>query len=642
MSEQYITAKARDPYAKAAAVANLNDYDSAYRDSIADPTAYWAKAAEDISWYRRWDSVLDSSAAPFYKWYSGGQTNMVLNALDRHVEGGRKDQLALIWEGEPCDANGKPKEVRTFTYGQLQIEVNKFANALKGYGLKTGDVVAVYTGRCPEQAIAMLACAKLGIVHNVVYGGLSVEALQSRVEDSKAKLIVTADGCYLAGKVIELKHIADLAAARCPTVETMVVIRRTGHLDDQPLTPEGQTRQTAWWHNAVRDMSGECATVPLEAETPFFIIYTSGSTGRPKGVLHTLGGYMVDVYHALKNVLDFKSGDTLFCTSDAGWVVGHSIVLYGPLMHGITTIMYEGAPAIPNPGRWWRIIQDYKVTVFFTAPTGVRGLMRFGNSYPDAYDKTSMRIMACAGEPLNPEAWEWFNQVIGGGTTCIVDNWWQTETSRPMISNLPVLPFKPGSCNRPMPGVQIDVVDDEGNSVPAEAEGNLVIKNPWPGMLRTIYGDPERYVFQYWSRYAKQGWYLTGDAAKFDKDGYLWVIGRTDDVIKVSGYRLGTAEVESALVSHPAVAEAAVIGLPHNVRGNAIHAFVILKAGVESAANLPEELRNHVGKVMGPIAKPEAVNIVSALPKTRSGKIMRRVLKARALGEPEGDLSTME
>ncbi len=639
MSEQYLTAKARPPYAKAAATANIQDYDTTYAASVADPEAYWAKASTEIDWYQPWDKVLDSSNAPFYKWFVGGKTNMVLNAIDRHVAGGRKDQLALIWEGEPCDAAGKPKEVRTFTYGELQREVNKFANVLKLYGLQTGDVVAIYTGRCPEQAIAMLACAKLGIVHNVVYGGLSVDALKSRVEDSQAKLLVTADGCYLANKIVELKHIADESVAQCPSVETVITIRRTGHLNNNPQ-PAGAKQ--VWWDAAMAIASAECETVALDAESPFFIIYTSGSTGRPKGVLHTLGGYMVDVQHTLKNVLDIKDGDTLFCTSDAGWVVGHSIVLYGPLMHGITTIMYEGGPAIPNPGRWWDIIERYKVTLFFTAPTGVRGLMRFGDDWPNKYNKRSMRLMACAGEPLNPEAWEWFNKVIGGGDTCIIDNWWQTETARPMISNLPILPLKPGSCNRAMHGIEIDVVDDEGNTVPANVEGNLVIKGPWPGMLRTIYGDPERYVSQYWSKYAKQGWYLTGDAAKFDEDGYLWVIGRTDDVIKVSGYRLGTAEVESALVSHPQVAEAAVIGLPHPVRGNAIHAYVILKMGVENRPELPEELRAHVGKVMGPIAKPESVTIVSLLPKTRSGKIMRRVLKARALGEPEGDTSTIE
>jgi acetyl-CoA synthetase len=636
MSDQYVTAKFRKPVAAAKKIANLQDYDKAYKASLRDPEKYWAKAASELSWHKKWRRVLDTSKAPFYKWFVGGKINMVTNAIDRHVDSPRKNKVALIWEAE----NG---EVRQFTYFQLQREVNKFANVLKSLGLKTGDCVAVYTGRCPEQAIAMLACAKLGITHNVVYGGLSVEALQSRIEDSEAKALVTADGCYLNNKIVELKKIADEAVARCPTIQNVVVIRRTGHLDNErKMNDDDRLQREIWWHEAMANVSTKCETVALDAEHPFFIIYTSGSTGKPKGIVHTLGGYMVDVHHTLKNVLDIKENDTIFCTSDAGWIVGHSIVLYGPLMHGITTVMYEGAPAVPNPARWWDIIERHGVTLFFTAPTGVRGLMRFGDEYPNRHDRSSLRLMACAGEPLNPEAWHWFFDVIGGGKTAVIDNWWQTETSRPMVSNLPTLPMKPGSCARPMPGVAIDVVDDDGKSVGKEVEGNLVIKSPWPGMLRTIFKDPERYVDQYYSKYKKQMWYLTGDAAKFDKNGYLWVIGRTDDVLKVSGYRLGTAEVESALVSHPAVAEAAVIGLPHEIRGNAIHAFVILRVGIENKPELPEELRLHVGKVMGPIAKPEAVNIVSALPKTRSGKIMRRVLKARALGQPEGDLTTME
>lgn len=634
--DQYITAKARKPVAAAAkaALVSPSEYAKLLRASLRDPEKFWLKAASELLWFKLPKRALNAKKAPFFTWFEGGKTNLVHNAIDRWVDSPRKNKVALIWEAESG-------EVRQFTYFQLQREVNKFANVLKGRGISKGDRVAVYTGRCPEQAIAMLACAKIGAVHNVVYGGLSVEALQQRVDDSEAKLLVTADGCFLNNKIVELKSIADEAVARCPSVKDVVVIRRTGHKNGEPLHPGGAAAY-AWWDDVMKDASTVCATVQLDAEAPFFIIYTSGSTGRPKGVLHTLGGYMVDVYHSLKWTLDIKESDSLFCTSDAGWIVGHSIVLYGPLLHGITTVMYEGAPGVPNPGRWWEMLERHGVTLFFTSPTGVRGLMRFGDDWPNKYDKSRVRLMACAGEPLNPEAWEWFNRVIGGGKAAIIDNWWQTETARPMISNLASMSLKPGSCARAMPGVEIDIVDDAGNSVGPEVEGNLVIKRPWPGMLRTIFKDPERYVSQYWSKYAKQGWYLTGDAAKFDKDGYVWVIGRTDDVIKVSGYRLGTAEVESALVSHPSVAEAAVIGLPHAVRGNAIHAYVILKNGVLNTPELPELLRAHVGRVMGPIAKPEAVNIVSALPKTRSGKIMRRVLKARALGEPEGDLSTME
>jgi acetyl-CoA synthetase len=631
MADQFVTAKFRKPLAAAVKQANLTDYAAVYRKSLRDPETYWAQTAAELHWHRKWRKVLDASKAPFYKWFVGGKTNMVTNAIDRHVDSLRKNRVALIWEGERG-------EIRQFTYFQLQREVNKFANVLKAEGIVQGDRVAIYTGRCPEQAIAMLACAKIGAVHNVVYGGLSVDALQSRIEDSAAKLLVTADGCFLNNKIVELKQIADAAVARCPSVHSVLVIQRTGHV---PTLNAGKVREQ-WWHEAMSGVSPVCKTVPLDAEAPFFIIYTSGSTGRPKGVVHTLGGYMVDVHHAWRNTMDVKDGDTLFCTSDAGWIVGHSIVLYGPLLHGITTVMYEGAPAVPNPGRWWDIIARHGVTLFFTSPTGVRGLMRFGDDWPRAHDLSSLRLMACAGEPLNPEAWEWFYREIGGSKRPLIDNWWQTETARPMISALPALKVKPGSCALPMPGVEIDVVDESGRSVGPEVEGALVIKRPWPGMLRTIFNDPERYVSQYWSAYRKQGWYLTGDAAKFDKDGYLWVIGRTDDVLKVSGYRLGTAEVESALVSHPAVAEAAVIGLPHEIRGTAIHAFVIVRQGVAVDAALPETLRLHVGKVMGPIARPESVSIVSSLPKTRSGKIMRRVLKARALGEPEGDTSTME
>ena len=620
----------RPPLPDAAANANLRDHDAVYKRSIDDPEGFWAEQARELEWYAPWDRVLDAGAAPFYKWFPGGKTNVVLNALDRHVRLGspRRNQLALIWEGEPGDT-------RQYTYLDLHREVCRFANVLIGLGLKKGDRVAIYMGRVPEQAIAMLACAKLGIVHSVVYGGLSVDALGSRVADAEARAIITADGGWLNGKIVELKKIADQAAERAPSVEKLIVVRRTAQ------AVEMRPGRDLWWHELMTPaVSAQCETVPLDAEDLFFTIYTSGSTGAPKGIAHTVGGYLVDVHAALKWVLDFKPGDTLFCTSDAGWIVGHSIVLYGPLMAGITTVMYEGAPGFPNPERWWTIIEKYGVTLFFTAPTGVRGLMRFGNEPPQKHDLSSLRLLACAGEPLNPEAWRWFYEVIGRGVTPVVDNWWQTETSRPMIAGFISTPIKPGSCCRPVPGVVLDVVDEEGRSLPPGQEGALVIKAPWPGMLRTIYRDPQRYVDQYWSRYP--GIYLTGDSAPIDADGYVWVIGRVDDVLKVSGYRLGTAEVESALVSHPSVAEAAVIGLPHEIRGNAIHAFVILRAGIVASPVLAEEIRQHVGKVMGPIAKPETVDIVAALPKTRSGKIMRRVLKARALGQPEGDLSTLE
>jgi acetyl-CoA synthetase len=618
------------PLAEPARIANLQDYDAVYKRSVEDPEGYWAEQAEELAWYTPFEKVLDESEAPFYKWFVGGKTNIVLNALDRHATSWRRNKLALIWEGEKG-------EVRTFSYLQLAQETSKFANVLKALGVHKGERVAIYMGRSPEQMIAMLACAKIGAVHTVVYGGLSVDALRSRIADARAKVVVTADGSFMNGKVVELKKIADEAVGHEPCVQTMVVVKRTD--SNATLVPG----RDYWWHElmALPIAAPKCETEHLDAEDPFFIIYTSGSTGAPKGVVHTVGGYMVDVYSTLKYVLDFQEQDTLFCTSDAGWIVGHSIMLYGPLMHGITSVIYEGSPSYPYPDRWWQIVEKYQVSLFFTAPTGVRGLMRFGNSWPERRDLASLRLLAVAGEPLNPEAWRWFYEVVGRGNCPLIDNWWQTETSRPMISNFATLPMKPGSCCKAVPGVVLDILDEQGQPCAPGVEGSLVIKRPWPAMLRTIYGDDERYRSQYYATYPGNV-YLTGDSAKWDEDGYMWVIGRVDDVIKVSGYRLGTAEVESALVSHPSVAEAAVIGLPHEVKGNAIYAYVILRQGHEPSDALADELRRHVGEHMGPIARPEQVTIVGSLPKTRSGKIMRRVLKAQALGQPLGDLSTME
>ncbi len=624
-----VTAAPLPPLAHAAAIANLQDYTAAAARADTDPAAYWDEAGRALHWFTPYTRVLDADDAPFYKWFTGGTTNLCYNALDVHLATPRRNMLALIWEGEPG-------EIRSYSYWQLHREVCRFANVLKALGVRKGDRVAIYTGRCPEQVIAMLACARIGAVHTVVYGGLSTEALRSRIEDAQAKLLVVADGSYLSGKTINLKTIADAAVEHCPSIESCVVIRRTGQ------GGELRAGRDYGWDElmALPIASATCPAEMLDAEDPLFIIYTSGSTGQPKGVVHTVGGYMVDVYTTLRDVLDIKPGDTLFCTSDAGWIVGHSIVLYGPLLHGITTIMYEGGLAFPFPDRWWSIVERHGVTILATAPTGVRGLMRFGDAWPKRRDLSSLRLLSCAGEPLNPEAWRWFYTVIGRAQCPIIDSWWQTETARPMISSLVAAPTKPGSCAFPVPGTAIQILDEQGNEVPPGGEGALVITRPWPGMLRTIYGDPQRYVEQYWSTYP--GKYLTGDAARRDADGFVWIIGRTDDVIKVSGYRLGTAEVESALVSHPAVAEAAVIGLPHALRGNAIHAYVILRAGHEATPALGEVLRAHVAQVMGPIARPESVTFPGTLPKTRSGKIMRRVLKAQALGEPLGDLSTIE
>ncbi|HEY0606538.1 MAG TPA: acetate--CoA ligase [Herpetosiphonaceae bacterium] len=616
------------PNPQLATQAHVGDYQALHRRSLQEPEAFWREAAQQITWSAPFTSVLDDSQAPFYKWFTGGKTSLVTNTLERHLPD-RSNQIALIWEGESG-------ETRRFTYAELNTEVNRFANVLKSLGVHKGDRIAIYMPRIPEQAIAMLATAKIGAVHTVVYGGLSTEALHARIADAAAKVVVTADGGHLNGKIVELKQITDAAIEGVASVETVICVKHAGNsIARQPLDRD--------WHELMADpaLDQPCPTEQLDSEEPFFIIYTSGSTGAPKGVVHTLGGYLVDLYTSLQWALDFREGDIIFCTSDAGWIVGHSIVLYGPLMHGITTVMYEGAPTFPNPGRWWQIVQKYGVTIFYTAPTGVRGLMRFGEEWPARFDLSSLRLLSIAGEPLNPEAWRWFYEQIGGRRCPVIDSWWQTETSKPMISNLATLPMKPGSCGVPMPGVEIAVVDDEGNPVPPDTEGRLIIKRPWPAMLRTVYNDSERYIQQYWSQLP--GAYLTGDAARIDADGYTWIIGRTDDVIKVSGYRLGTAEVESALVSHPAVAEAAVIGLPHEVKGNAIHAYVILRQGFEDTGEpLVSELKAHVGTTMGPIAKPETITVVPKLPKTRSGKIMRRVLKARALGQPEGDLSTIE
>ncbi|WP_029214896.1 acetate--CoA ligase [Kallotenue papyrolyticum] len=615
------------PNPELAAQAQVGDYQALYRRSLEQPNDFWAQVAQWIDWHRPFTQVLDDSRAPFYRWFVGGATNVVTNALERHLPT-RGDQTALIWEGEDGS-------VRTFSYRQLHEAVNRCANMLARLGVQRGDRVAIYMPRIPEQAIAMLATAKLGAIHTVVYGGLSREALHARIADAEAKVVITADGGHLNGKIVELKRITDAAVVDAPSVETVVCVRHAGNAIDR------QARDRDW-HALMSEpgLDAPCPTASMDAEDPFFIIYTSGSTGAPKGVVHTVGGYLVDVYSSLKWALDLREGDVLFCTSDAGWIVGHSIVLYGPLMHGITTIMYEGAPAYPDPGRWWRIIERHRATIFYTAPTGVRGLMRFGAEWPNKYDLSSLRLLSIAGEPLNPEAWRWYFEHIGRRRCPVIDSWWQTETARPMISNLPNLPMKPGSCGVPMPGVAIAIVDDEGRPAPPDSEGRLIITRPWPGMLRTVYKDPDRYVNQYWSQVP--GAYLTGDAARIDRDGYTWVIGRVDDVIKVSGYRLGTAEVESALVSHPAVAEAAVIGLPHEVKGNAIHAFVLLRQDYEASDQLAEELRQHVAATMGPIARPETVTIVPKLPKTRSGKIMRRVLRAQALGQPLGDLSTLE
>ncbi len=602
--------------------------DELYNFAEKDYEGFWAKEAEELHWFQKWDKVLDDSNKPFFKWFTEGKTNICYNCLDVHLDSARRNKLALIWEGEDG-------EFKSFSYFALHRDVNKFANVLKSLGVHKSDRVTIYMGRIPELAIAMLACARIGAVHSVVYGGFSVEALHERIDDSESKVLITCDGAYQRGKIIELKQISDEALQRAATVSSVVVVKRTGHeINMEP-------GRDMWYHDlmALPIASSEENVEMMDAEDPLFLLYTSGTTGKPKAILHVHGGYMVGTYTTLKYVFDIHEDDRFWCAADPGWITGHSYIVYGPLLNGVTSFMYEGAPTFPYPSRWWQMIEKYGINILYTAPTAIRGLMRFGEAWPNRHDLSSLRLLGTVGEPINPEAWKWYYKVIGNEKCPIMDTWWQTETGMFMITPMPCTPLKPGSGTLPFPGLQMDILDEEGNPVKPGEEGFLVIKNSWPAMLRTIWNDPDRYVEQYWSKY--DGMYLTGDSAKRDEDGYYWIIGRVDDVIKVSGYRLGSAEIESALVSHPAVAEAAAIALPHEVKGNAIHAFVILRDGYKRTDTFVEELRKHVGHEMGPIAKPEHIEIVDSLPKTRSGKIMRRVLKAKALGVDPGNISTL-
>jgi acetyl-CoA synthetase len=607
----------------------FKSYDELYQWSIKNPEEFWADQANELEWFQKWDKVLDDSNAPFYKWFVGAKTNIIHNAIDRHVKTWRRNKLALIWEGEDGT-------LRTFSYHFLDHQVSKIANVLKSMGVQKGDIVTIYLPRVPELLFFMMACAKIGAAHSVVYGGFSVEALADRLDDAKSRVLVTADGGYMRNKIIELKQISNEAMARTPSVQTCIVVRRTGH--DVHM----ESGRDLWLDDllSLPIATAKCKTEVVDAEDPLFILYTSGTTGRPKGVVHTHGGYMVGTYATLKYVFDVKEEDRWWCAADPGWITGHSYIVYSPFLNGATSFMYEGAPNYPYPDRWWSLIARYAVSILYTAPTAIRGLMRFGDAWPNRHDLSTLRVLGSVGEPINPEAWRWYHNVIGGGRCPIMDTWWQTETGHFMITPTPVVPLKPGSATRPFLGIDIDVVHEDGSSCGANEDGLLIVKQPWPGMLRTILNDPDRYTNTYWEKVPNV--YTVGDSARMDEDGYVWVIGRLDDVIKVSGYRLGTAEVESALVSHPAVAEAAAIGLPHELKGNAIHTFVILREGVDATPHLEEELKAHVGHEIGPIARPEKVDFVSTLPKTRSGKIMRRVLKAQALGQDVGDVSTLE
>ena len=609
-------------------IKSMAQYERMYRESVRNPEKFWGRVAEELEWFKKWRQVMQWKL-PFAKWFVGGKTNICYNCLDRHLETPRKNKAALIWEGEPG-------EVRTLTYQQLHHEVCKFANVLKILEIKKGDRVVIYMGMVPELPIAMLACARIGAVHSVVFGGFSADALRDRTNDAQAVAVITQDGAFRRGTEIRLKSSVDEALKEAPSVRNVIVFRRSG---TQVNMEPGRDH---WWHELVKAASEKCPAEPLDSEHILFTLYTSGTTGKPKGVVHTTGGYMVYVYLTTKYVFDLTDEDTYWCTADIGWVTGHSYILYGPLLNGATSLMYEGAPNYPNPDRFWEIVERHKVNIFYTAPTAIRAFTKWGDEWPKKHDLSSLRLLGTVGEPINPEAWMWYQRNIGKGRCPIVDTWWQTETGGILITPLPgATPTKPGTATRPFFGIVPDVVDRAGNPVPANTGGYLVIREPWPAMLRTIWGDDERYRRQYWSEI--EGLYFSGDGARKDKDGYYWIMGRVDDVINVGGHRLGTMEVESALVSHDKVAEAAVVGRPDELKGQAIVAFVTLEGAYSPSENLREELRQHVVKEIGPIAKPDDLRFTDSLPKTRSGKIMRRLLREIAAGGAvKGDVTTLE
>ncbi|MEX2236947.1 MAG: acetate--CoA ligase [Dehalococcoidia bacterium] len=619
-----------ESFADRAHIGSLEEYSHLYDASINDRFRFWSDMADKLTWFKRWDTVFQRDGHHF-EWYAGGKTNLSFNCLDRHLDGPTQNKAALIWEGE----DGAERILR---YQDMHREVCRFANGLKSLGVEKGDRVGIYMPLVPELAIAMLACARIGAVHNVVFGGFSAEAVRDRMVDSQAKVLITADGGLRRGGVVPLKKNVDDAVAQTPSIEKVIVFKRLGNdiaWDD---------RRDVWWHDLVADQSLDCPPAEVDAEDPLFILYTSGTTGKPKGVLHTTGGYMVGTFLSTKLVFDLKDEDTFWCTADVGWVTGHTYVVYGPMLNGATSLMYEGAPNWPQPDRIWAIIEKYRVNTLYTAPTAIRSFIRAGNEWPEKHDLTSLRLLGTVGEPINPEAWMWYHEVIGGGRCPIVDTWWQTETGSIMITPLPgAIPTKPGSATLPFFGCEPDVVDAAGESVPPGGGGFLVLKNPPPSMARTLYGDDERFQQEYWSRYAEQGWYFAGDGARRDEDGYYWVLGRVDDVINVAGHRLGTMEIESALVSHPTVAEAAVVGRPDELKGTGIVAFVTLKAGQEPSDEAAAVLREQVVKEIGALARPDEIRWADALPKTRSGKIMRRLLREIAAGsESTGDTTTLE
>ncbi len=606
--------------------ANVNNA-AIYKKAAKNPEKFWAGFAKELDWFEKWNKV-STWKAPHSKWFLGGKLNVSYNCIDRHVTTARKNKAAIIWEAESGES-------RTITYWELYREVNRFANVLKSLGVKKGDRVTIYLPMIPELAVAMLACARIGAPHSIVFGGFSAESLRDRINDSQARILITSDGGYRRGKVIPLKKNADDALKDAPTVEKVIVVNRVGAAAGSKMTKG----RDLWWHDLMAKAGPYCEPEKMDSEDMLFMLYTSGTTGKPKGIVHTTGGYLVGVYATTKLVFDLKEEDTYWCTADIGWVTGHSYIIYGPLANGATTLMFEGTPDYPGVDRFWDIVEKYGVTIFYTAPTAIRSFMKWGEEHPNKHDLSSLRLLGSVGEPINPEAWMWYYLHIGNSKCPIVDTWWQTETGCILITPLPgITTLKPGSATLPFPGINVDIVDEKGKTI-KEGAGYLVIRKPWPAMLRTIYGDPKRYVDQYWSRFP--GMYFTGDGAKRDKDGYFWLLGRVDDVMNVAGHRISTMEVESALVDHPSVAEAAVIGRPDELKGQAIVAFTTLKSKVKSSKDLTDKLRAHVAGKIGAIARPDEIIFTAELPKTRSGKIMRRLLRNIAEGSVIGDTTTL-